>query len=88
MRITGLGDLTWRSFATPPPKVDPDAELHTPFRFEFDVVRFHGFLDFDLGLDRLDRTRERTDAILLAAAPSQGQTARSRSWSGSKSLTI
>ena len=39
-------------------QIDPDAELHAPVRFEFDVVPFHGLLDLDRGLDRLDRTRE------------------------------
>src|SRR5262245_12965154 len=39
-------------------QVDPDAKLHAPVRFEFDVVPFHGLLDLDGGLDRLDRTRE------------------------------
>ena len=39
-------------------QVDPDAELHAPVRFEFDVVPFHGLLDLDRGLDRLDRTGE------------------------------
>jgi hypothetical protein len=39
-------------------QVDPNAELHASFWFEFDVVPFQRFLDFDSGLDRLDRTRE------------------------------
>ena len=39
-------------------QIDPNAELHAPVRFEFDVVPFHGLLDLDRGLDRLDRTRE------------------------------
>ena len=36
-------------------QIDPNAELHAPVRFEFDVVPFHGLLDLDGGLDRLDR---------------------------------
>ena len=36
----------------------PVRALHAPVRFEFDVVPFHGLLDLDGGLDRLDRARE------------------------------
>jgi hypothetical protein len=39
-------------------EIDPNAELHAPFRFKFDVVTFQGFLDLDRGLNRLNRTRE------------------------------
>jgi len=39
-------------------QIHPNAKLHAPVRFEFDVVPFHGLLDLDRGLDRLDRARK------------------------------
>jgi hypothetical protein len=48
-------------------QVDPNTELHAPFRFEFDIVPFHGSLNLDRSLELLSSQLARVCGLAVIA---------------------